>query len=89
MKKNKKNENLLFKLSLALDGKIYQTNGKTIYDALSKIKPVSAKGWGTVEIIYDGRKSKIPLRINPTNLKRMFEKDVDRALFAKRLLTLL
>jgi len=78
-----------YSVSLLLDGKEYKASALTIFEALGKLKPVSKKGVGIVLVTYKGKLSKIPIKINPTNLSRLFAKPVDRAMFAKRLSILL
>jgi len=62
--------------------------GKDIYEALSKVKPFNSKKLVTVTIEYDGKVSKIPLRLNPLKVRRLFLNETDRQVQAKRLQTL-
>lgn len=67
----------------------YTGSGNTILEALQEIKPKRYMGLCKVEATVGERTSKIPLTLVPTKMKRMFEKPVELALFAKKLQTLL
>lgn len=67
----------------------YEKSGKSILEALQKIKPKSFMGIAKVETTVNGKSSKIPLRLVPTKMMRLFAKPIEMELFAKRLQTLL
>lgn len=78
-----------FTLSLSVNGKDITKSGNTILDCLNQITPNWGKGIGYIWITYNNKTSKIPIRLTPVKLERLFGREVDRALFAKRLITLM
>jgi len=78
-----------FKINLNVGDKEYNATGNSIGEALKKINPTFVKGMASVTLEVDGKKSKLPIKINPTKLEIIFKKPVELALFAKRLITLI
>lgn len=76
-------------VKFSIANETYTGTGDTILEALQEIKPRRYMGLCKVEATVNGRVSKIPITLVPTRMKRMFEKPVELALFAKRLQTLL
>lgn len=62
--------------------------GDSIYEALSSVKPFSSKKMVNIVVEFGDLKSKIPLKLNPLKIRRMFMNEMDRRLQAKRLETL-
>lgn len=77
-----------YSVQLNVGGKTYEGKGKSVYDALTKIKPFDVKAIGKIEITKDGKLTKIPLVWRPIKLKRLFANDWELQVVAKRLETL-
>lgn len=75
------------KFSIGSD--VYTGKGKTLLDALKQIKPRKYMGICKVEATIGNKVSRLPLRLVPTRMKRLFEKPIELELLAKRLQTLL
>jgi hypothetical protein len=75
-----------YSVSLSLGDKRYESEGETLFEALSGIRPIASKGVGSILVTYKGKTSKVPLKLNPISLTRLFVKPIDRELFAKRLM---
>ena len=82
-------ENAPVSISFSIGANTYLSEGETIFAALSKIKPVNYIGFGKLIVTTDGKTSHVPIKLVPTKLKRLFEKPVEMAMFAKRIKTLL
>lgn len=78
----------MYSVKLSLGSEVYEKKGKSIYDALLKIKPKQYKSMGRFQITHKGVTSDIPLRLTPNRLKNLFAKDLNLEIFAKRLDTL-
>ena len=83
-------ENLAaYQITLSLAGSIYFVEGDTLLDALKKITPTSfGKGYAEIMVRYKNKETKVPIKIFPTKLKRIFNNKWEMELFAKRLNTL-
>jgi hypothetical protein len=79
----------VYKIELNIGKNTYKTSGKTLLEALQKVKPKDYIGWGNILVTHGGKESKIPLKLVPAKLKVLFEKDIEMQLFAKRLSTLI
>lgn len=79
-----------YDIQVNVAGKVYRTFGKTILEGLAKLKPdYFGKGYATFEVGYKGRKSKVPIKVFPIKLQRIFTKPDELSMFAKRLQILL
>lgn len=67
----------------------YSSKGMSIYECLEKIKPTRFLGITKIELTINGKLSRIPMKFVPLKIQRIFQKDLDRELFAKRLQTLI
>jgi hypothetical protein len=76
-------------VTLVVKDKRYTGKGKDILSAVKAIKePKDMKDLARVEAVVDGKQSLIPIRLNPTKVKRLFTHDWEKELFAKRIDTL-
>lgn len=89
-KKIEKNSSIqnFFKVTLDIGGIIYTETGNTILEAITKMHPQVSKQYGSISIEHDGKLSKLPIKMNPTRLQRIFSKQNELSMFAKRLSTL-
>ncbi len=79
-----------YELSLTLGDKIYKSKGSSIIEALDNIKPMkNIKAIGEIAITYQGKLSKIPIKLLPDKLDMILAKPIDRAVFAKRISVLM
>lgn len=76
-------------ISFSVGGDTYTAEGATILEALQKIKPKKYLGICKVEAMRDGKKSRVPLKLVPITMRRIFEKPLELELLAKRLTVLL
>jgi len=67
----------------------YTARGNSVLEALQQIKPKGFMGICSVEAEVGGKHSKLPLKLVPVNLRRIFEKPIELALLAKRVEVLL
>ena len=80
----------LYKLTLSLGADSYTKSGISILDCLQKMEPkTNVKSVGKFVCEYKGKKSAIPITINRTKLQRIFTKQIELEMFAKRLSILL
>ena len=87
MAKNKKISDD-FEVVLKIGNDVYTSSGETILHALKEMDPRFSKGIGSMEITYKGTMTRIPIKLTPTKLERIFGRPVDLEIFAKRLNTL-
>lgn len=79
-----------FKVLLTVGQDVYTVKGPSLLAALSKVQlKNNPRGYATIQIETGERDYKIPIKINPLRLKRIFLKEWELVLFAKRLTTLL
>lgn len=78
-----------YTVSFSVGGDTYTAEGATILEALQKIKPKKYIGICKVEAVRDGKKSRVPLKLVPITMKRIFEKPLELAILAKKLTVLL
>lgn len=76
-------------IEFAIGSDVYTGEGSTMLEALNQIKPKRYMGLCKVTATVGGRVSKLPIKLVPTNMRRLFEKPIEMAMFAKRLQTLL
>jgi hypothetical protein len=75
-----------YTVALTIGDKTFEKKGSSILDALSKMKVKDYnKKMGKVSITYQGKKSDIPLTLNPYKIKSLFAKPFELEIFAKRL----
>mgnify|MGYP001602083056 CR=1 FL=1 len=75
-----------FKIKFTLGNNVYDVSGETIYKALSQIKlEEQTKGIGTFVVEHKGKTSRVPIKIFPAKLNRIFNRQDDLQLFSKRL----
>jgi len=71
---------------MKIGDKTYKGKGKTLLSALKALKePKDIKALANFETVVDGKLAKIPLRLNPTKVKRLFANGWEMELLAKRL----
>lgn len=78
-----------YKVVFQIGKDTYKGSGATLVAALKKIKPKNFIGFGTIRVTVDGKESKLPVRLVPVKLERLFSKDIELRLFAKRIETLI
>lgn len=79
-----------YTLTFKLGDTTQTKKGDTIVSCLRKMKdPKLAKSAGVFLVEYRGQKSKTTVKLNPTQLQRVFAKPLEMDLFAKRLEILL
>ncbi len=78
-----------YTITLTMGKDIYSAVAPTIFEALSKIAPTSFISMATLSVEHNGKEKEIPLRLIPIRLKRIFSKEWELRLFAKRIGTLL
>jgi len=78
-----------FTIKLDIGKNTYKTSGKTLLEALQKVKPKDYIGWGYIEVTTKDKSSKIPIKLVPAKLQRIFEKPIEMELYAKRLTALI
>lgn len=78
-----------FSVKLTLNNKVYETKDKTILGAIKKLKPINFKGMGHFEFMNKEKTSKFPIKFNQTKMIRLFSKDLEKELLAKKVSILL
>lgn len=76
-------------LKFTIGQDVYEADADTILDALKQIKPTRYLGFGSVTVTEDGKTHEVPIKLVPVKLQRIFEKDYEMELFAKRISVLL
>ncbi len=77
-----------YKLTLVDGADRHSGEGESVYEAFSLIKPFTSKKMVNLEVEYKGKLSKIPLKLVPTKIKRIFDNDWERRILSKRIETL-
>ncbi len=77
-----------YKVTLVDGADKHSANGKSVYDAFSKIEPFTSKKMVNMEVELDGKLSKIPLKLIPLKLKRIFNNKWEMEILSKRIETL-
>ena len=72
-------------MTFTIGADVHTASGESILQCLENIKPTRYLGFGKVTVTQNGKESAIPVRFNTLKLQRVFEKQVDRELFAKRI----
>ncbi len=87
----KKTKEVPVHISLAIGSDVHEGSGENILDALVQIKRPTdyGKGLGQITVIVNGHVSKLPIKLVPIKMQRIFEKPVEMELFAKRVQTLI
>ena len=74
---------------LKIKDKVWKGKGKDTLSALKSItEPKDIKSFATLETVIDGKLAHYPIRLNMTNIKRLFANEWEQQLLAKRLDTL-
>ena len=82
-------EDTKYSVTFNIGADSYKGKGETFYEALCQVKPKSFKGLCHVVAEHKGKVTKLPIKVYPTKLERLFSKPIELELFAKRLATLL
>ena len=83
-------EDSAYFLTFRIGSGVYKAAGASVLEALSSLKPKQfGKGFATLEVLHNGKTSKLPIKIFPTKLERIFSKQWELQLFAKRVATLI
>ena len=73
-------------LRLLIGDKVYKGKGNNTFSALKKIKlPKDLKAIGHIEAVVDGKLFNFPITLYPIKMKRLFAKEWELELLAKRL----
>jgi hypothetical protein len=76
-----------YSLKLVIGSDTYKSTGMDAVECLNNIEPVGYKAVGRFTLEHGGKVSEA--RMFSMKLKRIFGNEIDKALFAKRLTTLL
>jgi predicted RNase H-related nuclease YkuK (DUF458 family) len=83
-KKSAKSEKSGYHITLTVDNDVYKADGATLMAALTKLKPTHYKARGFFRLEHKGNIAEV--RMSGLQLQRIFIKEADRALLAKRLM---
>lgn len=77
-----------YKVTLVDGADRHSGTGGSVYEAFSKISPFTSKKMVNMEVVLDKKLSKIPLKLIPLKLKRIFNNEWEMRILSKRIETL-